>query len=114
MTTTKHTAHWTLQALAQAGVKTIVFSPGSRNAPLVIAAEALGSFTLEVLGDERSAGFNALGRSLVTGAPVVVVINSEPKADVPTLPVALKLDVPVSVVLPTAPVPANPVTTCRI
>ena len=76
MTTTKHTAHWTLQALAQAGVKTIVFSPGSRNAPLVIAAEALGSFTLEVLGDERSAAFNALGRSLVTGAPVAVCCTS--------------------------------------
>jgi len=76
MTTTKHTAHWTLQALAQAGVKTIVFSPGSRNAPLVIAAEALGSFTLEVLGDERSAAFNALGRSLVTGSPVAVCCTS--------------------------------------
>ena len=76
MTTTKHTAHWTLQALAQAGVKTIVFSPGSRNAPLVIAAEALGSFTLEVLGDERSAAFNALGRSLVPGSPVAVCCTS--------------------------------------
>ena len=51
MTTTKHTAHWTLEALAHAGVKTIVFSPGSRNAPLIIAAEALGSFEMEVLGD---------------------------------------------------------------
>jgi 2-succinyl-5-enolpyruvyl-6-hydroxy-3-cyclohexene-1-carboxylate synthase len=76
MTTTKHTAHWTLQALAQAGVKTIVFSPGSRNAPLVVAAEALGSFTLEVLGDERSAAFNALGRSLVTCSPVAVCCTS--------------------------------------
>ncbi len=76
MTTTKHTAHWTLEALAHAGVKTIVFSPGSRNAPLIIAAEALGSFEMEVLGDERSAAFNALGRSLVTGLPVAVCCTS--------------------------------------
>ncbi|MCH1534628.1 MAG: 2-succinyl-5-enolpyruvyl-6-hydroxy-3-cyclohexene-1-carboxylic-acid synthase [Schleiferiaceae bacterium] len=76
MTTTKHTAHWTLEALSQSGVKTIVFSPGSRNAPLIIAAEALGCFKLEVLGDERSAAFNALGRSLITGLPVAVCCTS--------------------------------------
>jgi len=76
MTTTKHTAHWTLEALAQAGVKTIVFSPGSRNAPLIIAAEALGTFEMIVLGDERSAAFHALGRSQVTGTPVAVCCTS--------------------------------------
>ena len=76
MTTTKHTAHWTLEAFAQAGVKTIVFSPGSRNAPLIIAAEALGTFEMMVLGDERSAAFHALGRSQVTGTPVAVCCTS--------------------------------------
>jgi len=76
MTTTKHTAHWTLEALAQAGVKTIVFSPGSRNAPLIIAAEALGTFEMMVLGDERSAAFHALGRSQVNGTPVAVCCTS--------------------------------------
>ncbi|MGD2004186.1 MAG: 2-succinyl-5-enolpyruvyl-6-hydroxy-3-cyclohexene-1-carboxylic-acid synthase [Flavobacteriales bacterium] len=76
MTTTKHTAHWTLEALAQAGVKTIVFSPGSRNAPLIIAAEALGTFEMIVLGDERSAAFHALGRSQVTGTRVAVCCTS--------------------------------------
>jgi len=76
MTSTKATAHWTLEALALAGVKTIVFSPGSRNAPLIIAAEALGSFDMQVLGDERSAAFNALGQSLVTGNPVAVCCTS--------------------------------------
>jgi len=76
MTTTKNTAHWTLEALAQAGVKTIVFSPGSRNAPLIIAAEALGAFEMVVLGDERSAAFQALGRSQVIEAPVAVCCTS--------------------------------------
>lgn len=76
MTSTKATAHWTLEALALAGVRTIVFSPGSRNAPLIIAAEALGCFDMQVLGDERSAAFNALGRSLVTGNPVAVCCTS--------------------------------------
>ena len=76
MTTSKNTAHWTLEALAQAGVKHIVFSPGSRNAPLIIAAEALGTFEMMVLGDERSAAFHALGRSQVTEAPVAICCTS--------------------------------------
>ncbi len=76
MTTTKHTAHWTLEALAQAGVKNIIFSPGSRNAPLIIAAESLGTFEMTVLGDERSAAFHALGRSQVTVTPVAVCCTS--------------------------------------
>ena len=76
MTTTKHTAHWTLEALAQAGVKTIVFSPGSRNAPLIIAAEALGTFEMTVLGDERSAAFHALGRSQMTHTPIALCCTS--------------------------------------
>lgn len=76
MTTDKAAAQWTLEALAQAGVKTIVFSPGSRNAPLIIAAEALGVFEMMVLGDERSAAFHALGRSLVTNAPLAVCCTS--------------------------------------
>ena len=76
MTTTKKTAHWILEALAQAGVNTIVFSPGSRNAPLVIAAEALGNFEMNLLGDERSAAFHALGHSQITEAPVVICCTS--------------------------------------
>ena len=76
MTTSKNTAHWTLEALAQAGVKHIVFSPGSRNAPLIIAAEALGTFEMMVLGDERSAAFHALGRSQLTEAPVAICCTS--------------------------------------
>ncbi|MCH1454988.1 MAG: 2-succinyl-5-enolpyruvyl-6-hydroxy-3-cyclohexene-1-carboxylate synthase, partial [Schleiferiaceae bacterium] len=76
MTTDKAAAQWTLEALAQAGVQTIVFSPGSRNAPLIIAAEALGVFEMMVLGDERSAAFHALGRSQMTEAPVAVCCTS--------------------------------------
>ena len=76
MTTDKAIAQWTIDALAQAGVKTIVFSPGSRNAPLIIAAEALGTFEMIVLGDERSAAFHALGRSQVTGTPIAVCCTS--------------------------------------
>lgn len=76
MTTDKAAAQWTLEALAQAGVQTIVFSPGSRNAPLIIAAEALGVFEMMVLGDERSAAFHALGRSQVTEVPVAVCCTS--------------------------------------
>jgi 2-succinyl-5-enolpyruvyl-6-hydroxy-3-cyclohexene-1-carboxylate synthase len=43
------------------GIKHIVFSPGSRNAPLAIAFDENPSFITHVIHDERSAAFFALG-----------------------------------------------------
>ena len=43
------------------GIKHIVFSPGSRNAPLAIAFDEHNSFITHVIHDERSAAFFALG-----------------------------------------------------
>ena len=45
------------------GVKHIVFSPGSRNAPFIISFNADPYFKCIVIPDERSAGFFALGMS---------------------------------------------------
>ena len=49
-------------SLVEAGVKRVVISPGSRNAPLTYAAQA-GYLQLRVVVDERSAAFVALGAS---------------------------------------------------
>ena len=61
---------------AQLGLTDVVISPGSRSTPLVLAAAATEGLTLHVRLDERSAGFFALGRSLATRRPVVVVVTS--------------------------------------
>ncbi|MGA2122864.1 MAG: 2-succinyl-5-enolpyruvyl-6-hydroxy-3-cyclohexene-1-carboxylic-acid synthase [Acidimicrobiales bacterium] len=61
---------------AQLGLSDVVISPGSRSTPLVLAAAATEGVTLHIRLDERSAGFFALGRALVTQRPVVVIVTS--------------------------------------
>ena len=62
--------------LVRCGTQHAVTSPGSRNAPLIIAlAEAEGLTTHSVL-DERSAGFVALGMAKASKRPVVVTCTS--------------------------------------
>lgn len=73
-----HLARSVLGALLAAGVREIVLSPGSRNAPLGFAAydaAALGSVRLHTRLDERTAGFLALGLTRV-GARAAVVCTS--------------------------------------
>lgn len=58
-------------------IRHLVFSPGSRNAPLLIEAEARSSdCTIYTLPDERAAGFFALGLALQTGKPAMVCCTS--------------------------------------
>lgn len=57
-------------------VEEAVVSPGSRNAPLMMALSASGSIRCTVVIDERSAAFIALGKASVTGRPVVLVCTS--------------------------------------
>ncbi|MEK9619929.1 MAG: 2-succinyl-5-enolpyruvyl-6-hydroxy-3-cyclohexene-1-carboxylic-acid synthase [Flavobacteriales bacterium] len=57
-------------------VKNIVFSPGSRNAPLVIGFNSDHYFKTKVLVDERSAAFFALGMAQQLEEPVVICSTS--------------------------------------
>ncbi|MFZ9028034.1 MAG: 2-succinyl-5-enolpyruvyl-6-hydroxy-3-cyclohexene-1-carboxylic-acid synthase [Crocinitomicaceae bacterium] len=59
-----------------AGMKTIVCSPGSRNAPIVISADEHPDIETLVIHDERVAAFYALGISLATGEPVGLTCTS--------------------------------------
>lgn len=65
-----------LDAFAQAGVRDVVISPGSRSTPLVIAAAAHPDLTCHDLLDERTAGFFALGQARATGMPSLLVCTS--------------------------------------
>lgn len=76
MTTAKTHINHLIAYLKQAGIRDIVISPGSRNAPLVIALTSDDSFRCYSIVDERSAGFYALGISIATKSPTVVVCTS--------------------------------------
>lgn len=58
------------------GIQTVVFSPGSRNAPLVHAFKQLNDLECLVLPDERAAAFFALGIAQQTGVPVALCCTS--------------------------------------
>ncbi|WP_010517229.1 2-succinyl-5-enolpyruvyl-6-hydroxy-3-cyclohexene-1-carboxylic-acid synthase [Croceivirga radicis] len=68
------------QAVVQAckfyGVKNIVISPGSRNAPLILSFTNDGYFKCYSVVDERSAAFFALGMAQYLQEPVAVVCTS--------------------------------------
>lgn len=76
MTSDKRIANWLMDALLKMEVSTIICSPGSRNAPLVMAATARQEFEVLTVLDERSAAFQALGMALVQNRPVVVCCTS--------------------------------------
>ena len=58
------------------GLSDVVICPGSRSTPLALAASEHPQFDLHVRIDERSAGFFAIGRALVTRRPVAVIVTS--------------------------------------
>jgi len=62
--------------LARVGVREICVAPGSRSAPLVLAAVRDGRFRMFSIVDERSAGFFALGMGRASGRPAVVITTS--------------------------------------
>lgn len=76
VTTDKEACRILVSLLEKHGVEEAVVSPGSRNAPLMMALSALASIRCTVVVDERSAAFIALGKASVTGRPVVLVCTS--------------------------------------
>lgn len=58
------------------GIRKVVFSPGSRNAPLAIAADNHPDIQTYVIHDERSAAFFALGLSQQLNEPVAICCTS--------------------------------------
>lgn len=62
--------------LYQQGVEDIVISPGSRNAPLVNVFYKQFGTKCKSIVDERSAAYYALGRSLFTKKPTVIICTS--------------------------------------
>ena len=61
---------------AHFGILDVVFSPGSRNAPVVISFTESALFNCYSVPDERSAAFMALGMSLHSKKPTVICCTS--------------------------------------
>lgn len=58
------------------GVRNVIISPGSRNAPLTIAFVNHGEFNIEMICDERSAAFVGLGQSIAAKLPTLLICTS--------------------------------------
>ena len=65
-----------IETLRLKGIRDVVLSPGSRNAPLAVGFKRDPHFRCEVIHDERSAAYHALGISLATGGASVLVCTS--------------------------------------
>ncbi len=57
-------------------IKQLVLSPGSRNAPLLLAFSRHPKIKIRVIPDERSAAYVALGMAQSTGQPVILLSTS--------------------------------------
>ncbi len=64
------------EELACGGLKLAVISPGSRSTPLALALWRHPRIEVEVIVDERSAGFFALGAAQASGDPVALLCTS--------------------------------------
>ena len=77
MLTSEHAAaRWLAADLAAMGLRYAVVSPGSRNAPLVLAFHHHPDIELVVAVDERAAAHMALGMALRTRVPAAAISTS--------------------------------------
>ncbi len=72
----KASARQLVQAFLSYGLQTVVISPGSRNAPLIIEFSAYPQIEIFSIPDERSASFFALGLSVERQTPVALLCTS--------------------------------------
>lgn len=76
MTTGKVVCNALIDVAVAHGMSDIIASPGSRNAPLLLAARANKDVRLRMVIDERSAAFIALGMAATSRKPVGLICTS--------------------------------------
>src|SRR5574344_2524052 len=76
MFTTKRSVLELVALIKAHGIREVVLSPGSRNAPLSLTFAADPFFRCHSIVDERSAGYVALGMIQASRQPVVVCCTS--------------------------------------
>ena len=75
-TTTQESCNIIADLLVSYGVKHAIISPGSRNAPIIIALSRCKEISKHIIVDERSAAFAAIGIAQETDAPVAIICTS--------------------------------------
>lgn len=76
MDTAKTNCRVLFDVLTSQGLRAAVTSPGSRNAPLLMAIAARPQIKARVVVDERAAAFVALGMAMTSNSPVVLCCTS--------------------------------------
>lgn len=76
LNTEKLTCRMLAEALEAYGCRRVVVSPGTRNAPLIMAVARRRGLRAVSVVDERSAAFVALGMAKISGEPVAMVCTS--------------------------------------
>lgn len=76
ITTGKASCRILADLLVAHGVRNAVVSPGSRNAPIIVALSRCNKINMYPVVDERSAAFIALGISSISSEPVALVCTS--------------------------------------
>lgn len=74
--TNKLGVHHSIAILYQRGLREVVCSPGSRNAPIILAIRAFPEIEVRMVVDERTAAFTALGIAMATGRPCALCCTS--------------------------------------
>ncbi len=72
----KTVVHHIIEHCYSHGVRHVIISPGSRNAPFIISFPASKKFTCLTIVDERSAAYFALGLARETNQPVALICTS--------------------------------------
>ncbi len=75
-TTNKESIYRLVEFCRAKKIENVIFSPGSRNAPLVIAFHATQTFNIVTIPDERVAAFYALGQALESRKPSIICCTS--------------------------------------
>lgn len=65
-----------ISVLAALGLREVIISPGSRNAPLTVSFNRHPAFRCTSIRDERSAAFFALGKAIEHKEPVAILCTS--------------------------------------
>lgn len=88
-----------IQIIHQHGVRAAILSPGSRNAPVNITIARHPAIIFEMVVDERSAAYYAMGKSIVSNQPVLLSCTSGTAAlnYMPAIAEAFFMEVPLIV-----------------
>lgn len=76
MTSNKRTVQQLITICKEKGIRDVVISPGSRNAPLIIGFTKDPYFNCINIPDERVAAFIALGMTQESGVPTIITCTS--------------------------------------